>query len=286
MSALRKLFIVCLIFFAFFLLSHKQSQAISLTISGGNSRIKSTDEYIVHIHFTIKVADGTRYYLRGAFAKQGSKKYCGYIWNGNSWYNGPKTGDGWKNYLPIIIKNDTWLGELKTKIDTDNKDCKDPGTYIFKIERFKSSDKGTFDTSSEQTVYIDFPPTSAPTSYQSQSLSQTAIIQVSADTSNTSVTTANPTSQTEITSTPSFLPSILPSQTSITASEASVLGTASASILPSLSPTIIKKNKTTKVQGISSQTFPIFLALGGVILFIAVSIGAYQVKRIKGTEIT
>jgi len=280
-SSLTRFFFIVFILSLFFFSLSKQSGAVSISITGGNSQIKSSDEYSVHVAFSIKVADGTEYYLRGAFAKQGSKKYCGYTWNGNNWFNGPYTNEGWKHFLPITVKNNSWSGDLKAKLDTDNKDCKNPGIYIFKIERFKSSDKGTFDTASEQTVTVEFPPmlTSPP---QSQTKNPTGESTEQASTnpriadSSVSPIASHAVDISEIPSS-SFSISMKPAATE----EASVLATEAGSISSSVFPTIFQQKKITKVQGITQQSYPPFLIIGTVILFIAGGIGTYQIIRIK-----
>ena len=44
---------------------------------------KIEQELTVPLELKIKSGDGTVYYLRGAFYKEGTSQYCGYTWNGS-----------------------------------------------------------------------------------------------------------------------------------------------------------------------------------------------------------
>jgi len=142
----------------------------SVTISNTKAQLTSPDEeYTADVNLSISASNGTTYYLRGVFYKPGTSNYCGYTWNGSSWFNGPYTSnEGWKQFLSVSVNNSSWSGQLKAKIDTSDNSCKDSGTYNFKIQRFTvTSSSGNFDTQNEQTILITLPtltPTPAPTS--------------------------------------------------------------------------------------------------------------------------
>lgn len=142
--------------------------AATIAIDNTKTQLQSVDEeYPVDVTLSINASDETTYYLRGVFYKQDTTNYCGYTWNGSTWFKGPySSSEGWKNFLPISITNDTWIGTLKAKIDIDDSGCSTSGTYNFKIQRFTAnSGSGTFDTQNEQTVTIVIPtPTASPTS--------------------------------------------------------------------------------------------------------------------------
>lgn len=128
------------------------------------TQIGITDEYTVNVQLAISVADGTFYYLRGAFYQPGTSNYCGYTLNGTDWFKGPFSNNGdQKQFYKIQITNHQWSGQLKAKIDADDSGCAASGTYSFKIERVTdSSNTGTFDTQTEQTVNVVI-PTPTPT---------------------------------------------------------------------------------------------------------------------------
>ncbi|MBM3283158.1 hypothetical protein FJY90_02795, partial [Candidatus Gottesmanbacteria bacterium] len=175
-----------LVFIIFFVIFSKSTFAASMTLSNGNPAVISeTDrEYQVDINLSINTSDGTIYYLRGAFYQPGTNNYCGYTWNGSSWYNGPyTTNEGWKNLLAITVSSDSAAVTLKGKLDVNDSGCKKSGNYNFKVQRFTQSGSGTFDTQNEQTITVAVPtlppsptpnPTITPTSKPSPSAKPTS----------------------------------------------------------------------------------------------------------------
>lgn len=236
--------------------------AASFDLENTPSQIGLNDEYTVNINFSISVADGTVYYLRGAFYKDTTSNYCGYTWNGADWFNGPYS-TGWRSLLKISVTNHMWSGQLKAKIDPNDSGCNSSGIYKFRIERFNdtSSDGGgTFsDTQNEQTVTVTIPtPTPTPTDVQTP----TIIPKPPAATP-----TIKPTPT--LTPKPTFRPTAkVVSPTSLDsqldgASEGAVLADA-------ITPTDVPSS-TTKVLG--EQTKPnlvatIFFVLGGILFVI------------------
>src|SRR5438105_4172222 len=130
--------------------------AATVTLDNGKATLQSPDEeYTIQVTLSINTANGTTYYLRGVFFKPNTSSYCGYTWNGTSWFSGPySSNEGWKNFLPVTVSNNTWTGEVKVKIDAENNSCKDSGSYNFKIQRFTLSGSGNFDEQNVQTVSV------------------------------------------------------------------------------------------------------------------------------------
>src|SRR5579872_2234525 len=118
--------------------------AVSMTLQSSQSTLGPSDEYNVNATLSISASNGTNYYLRGAFYQSGTTNYCGYTWNGLSFYNGPYNNNGWVNILPITINNNSWSGTLKAKLDTSDAGCSNSGTYNFKIQRYTSSGTASF----------------------------------------------------------------------------------------------------------------------------------------------
>lgn len=141
--------------------------AASIELSEPNiSAVTNVDqEYQVKVKLSINSPDGTVYFLRGVFYKADTRNYCGYTWNGSSWFNGPFTSnEGWKNLPSVSISSDSAEAELKTKIDSADSGCKDSGDYKFKVERFTGKGSGTFDSQNELTLNFNFPTlTAVPT---------------------------------------------------------------------------------------------------------------------------
>lgn len=139
--------------------------AVSVTLGSAQSSIGVGDEYTVAAQLSASVTNGTTYYLRGAFFKPGTSSYCGYTWNGSSWYNGPySTDNGWKQLFPATVNNSTWSGVLKAKFEPTDAACAQSGEYRFKIQRYTESGSASFDTQDELTVSVSVPtPTPTPT---------------------------------------------------------------------------------------------------------------------------
>lgn len=141
--------------------------AASITLQSNQNFLQAPDEeYEVNVSLSINQVDGTVYYLRGVFYKPGTIKYCGFTWNGSSWFNGPYSGDeGWKNLLPVTIQSDSWSGKIKARIDPGDNDCKNSDTYNFKVRRYNQvSGSSTFDDQQELAVTVSFTvPSPSPT---------------------------------------------------------------------------------------------------------------------------
>lgn len=157
-------------FLAFLFLFPRITLAANITLSESN-RTEITDtnqEYQIKVVISINASDGTIYYLRGVFYKEGSNDYCGFTWNGSSWFSGPySTSENWKNFLKVEIASSSAVTILKAKIDPDDNGCKQSGSYRFKVQRFTQSGSSTFDTQNEQSLNINIPlatltPTNTP----------------------------------------------------------------------------------------------------------------------------
>lgn len=231
--------------------------ATSLTLSSNQSQIGQNDEYLVNINLSIGVANGTNYFLRGAFYQSGTTNYCGYTYNGTDWYNGPyTTNQGWQSLLPITVQNSSWSGTLQAKLDTSDSGCNMSGTYNFKIQRFTTSGNATFDTQNEQTIAVVIPtptptpsPTPVPTDTPTPTLKPTLAV------------TLTPTAK------PTMIKSVSLSPTLVATLSASISGSVLGS---SASPTLIagiseKKPESINILAISS-------VVGGIILLISCGI--------------
>jgi hypothetical protein len=142
------------------------ASSINLSESGPDTITDAENEFSVKVNLTIDAADETSYYLRGVFYKKDTDRngYCGFTWNGNTWFKGPYSSDqGWKNFLKVIVASKSASITLKAKIDNSDSDCNDNGTYHFKVQRFtENSSSGTFDDQNEQTITV-MVPTNSPT---------------------------------------------------------------------------------------------------------------------------
>lgn len=243
--------LLCSGFVVAFFFSPQKTLAASFTLQSSQTTLNPSDEYTVTATLSIGSANGTMYYLRGAFYLAGTTNYCGYTYNGSTYYNGPyTTNNGWANLLPITVQNSSWSGTLKAKLDTSDSGCSSSGPYNFKIERFTISGTGTFDAQNEQTLTVAVPtPTPTPVP-----------ISTPIPATNTSVPTATP----KPSSTPTQKPSATtkPTIASMSGDFATTPGVLGGS--DSARPTLIKGMQDKKK--IETNYFAIFLILGGVII--------------------
>ncbi len=128
------------VFIGLFFLLDTAVFATSISLyEGSPTTIDSYDqEYQVGVDLFINAPSGTVYYLRGVFYRPGTSNYCGYTWNGTSWFKGPyTTNEGWKNFLAVNIASSSASTILKAKLDSDDSGCKEPGKYNFKVQRLR-----------------------------------------------------------------------------------------------------------------------------------------------------
>lgn len=218
-----KLLIALGVLISLFLVSPSSAKAaITTTTSSSQTSILDTDEYNVNATITTtNVADGTKYYLRGEFFKPTTTKYCGFTWNGTSWFNGPFTSQGWLSLLPITINSNTWTGQIKAMFDSDNSACDTSGTYNFRILRYTElNGSSSPDTQTPLSVDVNIgtpsaTPTSTPTESPTATPTATATPTDTPSSTPTSTPTENPspTPTATPTSTPTSSPTATPSST-------------------------------------------------------------------------
>jgi len=144
---------ILIFIFFLFLIYTPLVLAATISINGGQQSITANDEYTVAV--TLSIENSTNYYLRGVFYKPNTSHYCGYTWNGSSWFKGPySSNNGWTNFLQVTTKNNSWSGQLKAKIDLTDSACSGGGAYNFKVERFTQGGTRESDTQNEQTVNV------------------------------------------------------------------------------------------------------------------------------------
>jgi hypothetical protein len=238
-----------LILFIFVLLSPTETRAANVSISNFSpSTISSQDtEVTANVNLAINYDDGTIYYLRGVFSKDGSDNYCGYTWNGSEWFKGPYSSDeGWKKFLKVTVASGSATATIKAKLDATDAGCKDSGTYKFKIQRFTVSGSGSYDDQTAQTLTATFPsltPTPNPTASPTQTPTPGPTSTPNPTSKPTSAPTKKPTPTDKIT------PTDEPTETP----EPEVLGSESE-----ISPT----STPAKGKGIGGVIVPIFVVLG------------------------
>src|SRR3990167_3152404 len=161
--------VIVVLFLPFFISRSSTVSAAEIILSDIDTAeiTKIEQELTVPLELKIKSGDGTVYYLRGAFYKEGTSQYCGYTWNGSEWYNGPFTSnDGWKKLLAVTIASDSAKTEIKVKVDSNDSHCRETGDYLFKVMRYTQSGNSSSDDQVPLKIRLALPsatPTSLPT---------------------------------------------------------------------------------------------------------------------------
>jgi len=150
------------------LFSPVQAASIELQEPHPDSIITGFDqEFSVKSVLNVNTSDGAVYFLRGVFYPKNTNKYCGYTWNGQSWFNGPySTGDGWKNLPSVSVSSQSAETEILAKLDADDPDCNVSGEYSFKVQRYTEKGSAIFDDQNEINIQVILPiptPTLIPT---------------------------------------------------------------------------------------------------------------------------
>lgn len=283
--------IINLIFLlSFFLFLTPVAFAASINISTNVINLQSDNEYSASINFSINNSDNKTYYLRGVFYKQGTTNYCGFTWDNNSWFNGPYSSNmGWKNFLPITISNNLWVGQLKAKLDLSDSGCQSSGVYNFKIERFTDGGSSQFDDQNIQTVNVIIPtptPTLVPTPLptltpisQTSNVSPTSNLVIKSTNSKTTLVTIQ--NKPTITNSQAAITSVLPTENNT--NKAVILGIDYfASNAATLSPTPIlnglKKPKI-KIKDSQKNYLPLLIIILGLLLIIGCVILFLQIRK-------
>lgn len=291
-------------FFLLFLCSYlflslpQSSRAVSFQLETDKTSITSfSEEITVHAQLSVSTTNGMNYYLRGVFAKEGTTKYCGETWNGNSWYSGPFSSDGWKNLLPITVNDDVWSGNVQIRFPNNDSNCLTSGTYIVKLQRYTNSGTGNFDDQNTLSLQVSLPsPTLTPT----QTPTPTPTTKPTSTPTPTKTPTPPKTPTPVKTLTPTKVPTTKPSSTphapTVTAPKpisptSTITVTASVSARPSTNrPTSVLGVSTKKeelpsptaivlIKDLSENNFlPIAWSLGGISTLCAILL--YYRKRI------
>lgn len=265
------------------------SQVFAASISFQNTKTQLSgpdEEFTTDATFSINAADNTQYYLRGLFYKSGtSGNYCGFTWNTITWFNGPYSGEGFKSLLPINITNNSWTGQIKARIDSNDSACKESGEYKFRVLYYTANGNSNQPTQTEPSVEIVIPtptPSPTPTPEPTKTPVPTKVptpTKISSTTApantNTLVPTKSPTSKPSATT---LLKKVTP--TSVTLSKSPTLETKNKvlGVGITISPTM-KPNPTVKVMGIQQNPIGIFFIIAGSVFLAACGILGFYTRR-------
>jgi hypothetical protein len=73
--------LICLLVFVLFFFFVKTGFAASVSLTAPSQTFTFIDEIPLFVKLSVSAIDGTSYYLRGVFSKEGSTNYCGLTWN-------------------------------------------------------------------------------------------------------------------------------------------------------------------------------------------------------------
>lgn len=229
------------------------------SLSVSKTAINADEEVNAIVNLSLNNSSQKKYYLEGAFKKEGASRYFGLTWNDTEWAAYTDSNNDKKFKLIQMGSESSWSGTLKVKLDTASPHFTGSGNYILKINRFTETGLSPTDPSSNEIVlFVTALPTPTPTPTENPTLSPTL--------TNTLTPTQTPTPTKKPTSTPTKLPTnkSTPTPTSDSAKAnlpQSILGSSTTSTSISPTPTIIQNNSFSFMN-------LVFIA-GGIILILA-----------------
>lgn len=285
--------------------------AATFSLSSSQANLQIADTFNVDANLSINAKDGTVYYLRGIFYQDGTTAYCGFTWNGSSWFSGPySSNNGWENFLPITITNSSWSGQVQAKIDITNNSCQKNGNYNFKIERFTSCGSSSYDDQNILVVNFFVPtptitpvPTATPTKIPTPTptLKPTPTFKPTSTDKSTATATTKPVSSlkptaTFIPATSTILPTTLakeasdddPTNNATSASE--VLGVSTAHVTEPTLPSVKNQtmfagvNEKQSSSGGQGQVFVTVIIIGGILFLVSGILLIWRRYRQKNYE--
>ena len=130
--------------------STPSSSSSTFTISSIPSNINADQSFSVTINLSLPNNVSTDYFLKGAFKIKDGSRYLGLTKVSGDWKE--YADDYTDQYKITTDSSGNWTGDLEVKPDTNDKDYKGGGDYIFKVGRYPSG--GSVTWSNEQTVHI------------------------------------------------------------------------------------------------------------------------------------
>lgn len=116
------------------------SQNSAFLISEVPSQINSDQSFSVSVNLILPNNPNTKFYLKGAFKKEGSSNYFGKTLVSDSWI---KNGSSYSSQFPLTTDSSgNWSGNLEIMPDSKDSGFTGSGDYIFKVGRYTSSGSG------------------------------------------------------------------------------------------------------------------------------------------------
>lgn len=139
----------------------------SFILSADKSSINTSDSLTANIQIT-GLDSNTKYFLKGAFIKDGSQNYFGLTQVSGDWV---KNNASYSDQFSITADfSGRWSGQLKVMADAEDSGFTGSGDYIFKVGRYTQSGSGPT-WSNELTINITGNPQISQTSSTLSSIS-------------------------------------------------------------------------------------------------------------------
>lgn len=246
--------IIFLILFSTLLLTFS-NQVLAVNTAISNTLSSITDEPFT-FNVSITGAQTGTNYLRADLYQSGTYNYFGFTFNGTDYYN----GSIYNQFLPIIINSEgSASATIQAKIDSSSSSFKGSGPYKLKVRRYTSQNSYTWSNEASLDISYDL-PTSTPIPASTPTPTDTP------DPTNTPTPIKTPTPTKTSTPAPTIKPTTKPSPTSTSDNPnlpASILGTSSATVMPTISQDSVKN------QSSVSPLTKIFLIGGMIILLLS-----------------
>lgn len=126
----------------------------------------------------------SKYYLKGAFVKEGSSNYFGLTKVNGNWASNSLTYNG--QFELTTDNSGNWIGQLPVQVDPADSGFTGVGSYIFKVGRYNASGSGpTWSASTNITIDTEpASPTNTPTPSPTALASSTPLVSSFTSTNN------------------------------------------------------------------------------------------------------
>lgn len=127
------------------------SPSSSFTTTNIPSQIDSSQSFTISLNLSLPDSPNSKFYLKGAFKKEGSSNYFGLTKVSSTWI---KNSTSYSDQYPITTDSSgNFSGSLEVKVDPFDSGYEGGGDYIFKAARYSSTGSGPT-WSNEQNVKI------------------------------------------------------------------------------------------------------------------------------------
>lgn len=153
--------------------STSTTASTSFIISNNPNVINFDEPFKVAVNLTMPNNANTVYYLKGAFKQVDATRYLGLTKVNSDWIE--YGDDSSSQYKITTDSSGNWSGEIEVMPDSDDKDYKGSGDYVFKVGRYTSGGSGPT-WSNDFTLTIKEPVVEIAEEVEASSSSQSSIL--------------------------------------------------------------------------------------------------------------